>query len=441
MNYGTKLAVLARRYGHKPAFIWDGQSWSYQQLWQAAQDVRKRIPQLAAHRVVAIYTSQPIQQYIAFIAVQLQGAVPVIIHESLRGLALRQLCRTRQLAHWLVENKGQWTYRQFQCIPVETAPAAVTLAVLSSGTSGVPKILYRTYTSWAGFFAQQNEVFHIGEAARVYVQGSFSFTGNLNMILAALDAGSTVIGTTLLRPKYWHELIARQGATHIYLIPAKLKALCRVPGKALMVQYLLSGSQLITPALLTALTTKFPQSRTILYYGSTELNYVSYITGQEIREMPDSVGRPFPGVHVTARRGVLFADSPYLVYGVPHPYTSGDLVTIDDGGFIHFQGRQGDMYNLKGNHISKMQILSCLLAVPQVAEAEIVPFATVQGEEKLAAFISPLQVQKDAVMRQLQRTLPTWAMPAQYIFVEQLPRTATGKPDFAALRQVIANKK
>ena len=57
----------------------------------------------------------------------------------------------------------------------------------------MPKPLWRTEKSWADYFDIQNDIFHINHATRIFVHGSFSFTGNTNMMLAVLWAGGQIV--------------------------------------------------------------------------------------------------------------------------------------------------------------------------------------------------------------------------------------------------------
>ena len=81
----------------------------------------------------------------------------------------------------------------------------------------------------------------------------------------------------------------------------------------------------MTERILTGLKKRFPKSDTVMYYGASELNYVSCIRGSKILEMPDSVGKPFPGVNVTIKDGEIFVESPYRVEDIPLPFRQGRM--------------------------------------------------------------------------------------------------------------------
>lgn len=127
---------------------------------------------------------------------------------------------------------------------INEIPDEVCMAVMTSGTTGVPKILYRTYESWADFFPIQNEIFGIGENSRLFVQGSLAFTGNLNLVMAQLYAGAVTIVENRFNPKQWEKTIKQWEADTIYLIPSKLMCIPECfKEKNVNIKMILSGSQ------------------------------------------------------------------------------------------------------------------------------------------------------------------------------------------------------
>ncbi len=436
MDYGTLLRQKAVTHQDKPFLIWDGVVLSYAALLRRAEELAARIRKEApGHRLLGIWSKSPSSQLTAFLAAELAGVVPVIIHEYMDGEKLAAFLDARPLSFLLRETADGWQMTvAHRAAPL---PGAVCMGVLTSGTSGLPKELYRTYESWADFFPEQNHVFGITADSRTYIQGSLGFTGNLSIVLGLLGAGGTIIGTSSLRPKNWMQDIIARGVTHLYMIPSKLSALVRAEGEANSVAAIISGSQLMTPALLERLAAHFPHGRTILYYGSTEMNYVSYIMGDELLTHPGCVGRPFPGVAVSADDGELLVTTKGLVYGKTSPFRSGDLGRIDGDGCIHFLGRRADQYNIKGNHVTKAELVACLKAIPGIQDADILPFTTESGETKLAAFLVAADTSRSAVLSHLRAHLEPWKIPARFLFLKEFPTTSTGKVDYEKLRELM----
>ena len=67
--------------------------------------------------------------------------------------------------------------------------------------------------------------FHITPESRLFMQGSLAFTGNMNLYMAQLSAGATILSEDRFDPRLWIKDIEQWQADGIYLIPAKLHAL------------------------------------------------------------------------------------------------------------------------------------------------------------------------------------------------------------------------
>ena len=96
---------------------------------------------------------------------------------------------------------------ELEKIDKKTGTTKVCMAVMTSGTTGIPKIYFRTCESWAGFFGVQNKIFQVTKDIRLFTQGSLAFTGNLNLYLAQFYAGGTVIAQETFWPKSWQQAI------------------------------------------------------------------------------------------------------------------------------------------------------------------------------------------------------------------------------------------
>ncbi len=123
-------------------------------------------------------------------------------------------------------------------------------------------------------------------------------------------------------------------------------------------------------------------------------------------------------------------------------FKTGDIVTIDPGGFIEIQDRAKDVIKSGGEWISSVALENALMAHPAVAEAAVIgvphekwlerPLAVVvlragetATEEELRAFLEP--------------QFAKWWLPDAYEFVDEIPKTAVGKFRKTALRERFAH--
>ncbi len=130
-----------------------------------------------------------------------------------------------------------------------------------------------------------------------------AFTGNMNLYMAQLSAGATILSEDRFDPRLWIKDIEQWQADGIYLIPAKLHALYQAlkhedHDPVEKIQTILSGSQSLGKKDAMKLKTFFPKAEITLYYGASELSYVTYIRDQEMNEDKTRIGRPFPKVGV-----------------------------------------------------------------------------------------------------------------------------------------------
>lgn len=429
MNY---LEMIRQRKPDKVALIHDGISYTYGELADMArklsedgtifpESVDKR---LGGQRLHMIRRTKILDQLLEFLACSERNLVPMLVPYDAR------------------------------IIPEETeAPENVCMAVTTSGTSGVPKVLFRTYESWADFFPVQNKIFGIGEDSRLFVQGSLAFTGNLNLYMAQFFAGATIVAQNDFYPKKWVKVIEDEAVTSIYLIPSKLMCLPRVlTEKNNRIQTIISGSQSLGKEDAQKLKRFYPQAKVILYYGASELNYITYVSDEDMTSEKNLIGRPFPGVNVFVRQEEIFVDTPYHVEGIACPYTLADKGYLDDKGNLYFNGRSDDIVSIHGRKISTFRVENELKRIPQIKESVVILFIE-NGRPVLTAFVvlrenvtvkledGPkesrfLGIVKEKQLRlQLKEYLADFEMPDRIIAVRNMPVNESGKIDKKRLQE------
>ena len=182
------------------------------------------------------------------------------------------------------------------------------LALRTSGTSGRARSVVRTTASWFDSFGHVTRLLDLEPGSRVWVPGPLSATMNLFAAVHATALGAQV-------------LTSPAGATHAVLTPSALtRALAHDVGLS-GVHVLVAGDRL-GPALRNEALAE-GAARVSHYYGSAELSFVAWGTHAEDL-------RPFPGVEVDCRDGVVWARSPYVCLRYDGP--DGPL-TWDGEGF------------------------------------------------------------------------------------------------------------
>jgi len=119
-------------------------------------------------------------------------------------------------------------------------------------------------------------------------------------------------------------------------------------------------------------------------------------------------------------------------------FRTGDIVTVDPEGYIRITDRSKDLIKSGGEWISSVELENALMGHPAVKEAAVVAVPHPRwGERPVACVI--LKPDSAATKAELRDFLaPRFArywLPDDFVFVDQIPRTATGKFLKSALRE------
>jgi fatty-acyl-CoA synthase len=121
---------------------------------------------------------------------------------------------------------------------------------------------------------------------------------------------------------------------------------------------------------------------------------------------------------------------------------TGDVGTLDAGGFIRLTDRAKDVIKSGGEWISSMELENLLMAHPSVAEAAVngVPDEK-WGERPLAAVVLRQDagpVTPDELRTFLSDRIPRWQLPERWSFIDEVPKTSVGKFKKTTLREQYA---
>lgn len=401
------LAMLAQKPPFKAALITEQRIYTYGDLCKLAQQRRNEIS--GSRRAFFIKKTTVAEQLIEFIAFAGTDNVPVLAPQEADMEHLKEI------------------------VP----PPEACMGAMTSGTTGRAKVLFRTYESWAGFFEEQNRVFGVTPDSCMFAQGSLAFTGNLNLYMGALYAGAAVAAADKFRPRLWQEMILKHNCDVVYLIPTKLRLLsrgCKTPLNC--VKSIIAGSQGFDKNDLEAVKAVLPNAEMTLYYGASELNYITYIKDSEMTGDRTLIGRPFKGVGVSVHGGEIYIDTKFHVAGVKCPATLGDCGSIDENGMLHFLGRRDDMYNINGIKVSGLKVESALLDCDGVEDAAALAEKS-GGKDLLTVFVVGRGLNKTGLLQKLHGKLTEHELPKRIIFTDALPKNESGKTDRKKLQTML----
>lgn len=185
-------------------------------------------------------------------------------------------------------------------------------------------------------------------------------------------------------------------------------------------------------------------------FGQTE---TGQLTGTPLGDAarPGSMGRPLPGVRLWIDDGELVVDPatvPTFFAGYlgrdparrDRPWRTGDRVREEDGWFF-FEGRTDDVISSAGYRIGPFEVESALVAHPAVAEAAVVG----APDEDRGQIVRAVIVLRDGIagddtlvaelQAHVKRTTAPYKYPRRVDFVDELPKTTSGKVQRALLRR------
>ena len=411
---------------HKIALIVDEEQYTYGQVYDAIISMEfnntSRIINLGQfndgqkNKVLLTQSLSFVEQLLQWLWGLYKGYIPMVCHNEMDVAYIDELARL---------------------ISVEGVPTSADFGVLTSGTTGRPKPLWRSESSWREFFDTQNNIFHINKDTKIFLHGSFSFTGVSNMVVAVLWSGGTVITTSSLRPNRWIQLIDKYHVNHIYALPTKLRLLVRhCKSKVDSINYIIGGSQVLDRQLMEQLEQICPNMEFILYYGASELNYITYCTGKEWLDREGTVGRPFPSVKIAEQNGVIYVTTKHHIEGIPDTYTVNDCGYIDRDGYLMFNGRQGDVINKGGYKISIPEMELYLQSLQGVSEVAVITINDdIRGEDFIAYMVLEDITELSKIIEIIHHERPSVEWPKAVLEIPMLPLTECSKVDKRKLKE------
>jgi fatty-acyl-CoA synthase len=342
-------------------------------------------------------------------------------------------------------------------------PAAVVL--LTSGTTGTPKGAPRHQgRSLAPLGALLSKVpYRAGESTYVAAP-MFHALGFTQMVLSVM-LGCTTIVERRFKPERVVEAIGRERPTALVVVPVMLQRIVGVleaePGRydtsSLRIVFS-SGSQL--EAELVRRAQRTIGDKLYNFYGSTEVAYATFATPEDLRAAPGTAGRVPLGavvrlydedgnqVHGTDRIGRIFVGNGFQFDGytgggnkevIDGLMSSGDVGHFDSEGRLFIDGRDDDMIVSGGENLFPDEVEQLLLTHPAIEETSVIGVDDEEFGKRLAAYVvrrPGRSLAEDEVREFVKDNLARYKVPRDVIFLDELPRTPTGKVLKRQLREM-----
>ena len=352
-----------------------------------------------------------------------------------------------------------------EVLPPPSQPAAVVL--LTSGTTGTPKGAPRHQgRSLHPIGALLSKVPYRGGEMTFVAAPMFHGLGFTQMVLSVILGTSTIVQRRF-RPEAVLDAIARERPTGLVVVPVMLNRIVSLleaePGRwdtsSLRIVFA-SGSQL--EAELVRRAQRTIGDKLYNFYGSTEVAWATFATPDDLRAAPGTAGRvPFgtilrlydeDGLPVAGpgQIGRIFVGNGFQFDGytgggnkqmIDGLMSTGDVGHFDHSGRLFIDGRDDDMIVSGGENLFPGEVEELLITHPGIVEAAVIGVDDDEFGKRLAAFVVVApgrELSADEVREFVRDNLARYKVPRDVHFLDELPRTPTGKVLKRALREQYA---
>jgi len=349
----------------------------------------------------------------------------------------------------------------------DAEPDEHALAFVShtSGTTGTPKGVMLSHRNLVGIVRVIAQYLALRRDDVVYSALPLSFNYGLTQLLLALGTGAAlVLERSFAFPAASLDTLARERATVFPAVPTMVAMLMAMQDLS---RWDLSSLRLVTSAsaalpapLLRDLRRRLPQASVVIMYGQTECTRISYLPSEQVESRPDSIGRGLPGQHCWlidehgervpwGGSGELVVQGDHVMQGYwdeprlssdklfvdpasgQRAMRTGDLFRSDADGWLYFIARKDDIIKTRGEKVSPQEVERAIARIPGVRECLVGAVPDPLLGQAIKAWVVPepgSALGERDIIRHCLASLENHMAPRHVAFLDDLPRTATGKP-------------
>jgi fatty-acyl-CoA synthase len=337
--------------------------------------------------------------------------------------------------------------------PVPAKPGGFVL--LTSGTTGTPKGAPREHTSPLAS-AQFLDRIPLRSGESTFMGAPLFHGTGISQFILSFALGSKVVVRRKFNPEETLRGIEEHKCTALVLVPTMLQRIVDLPKETLekydtsSLRIIFVAGSALSPDLGNRATAAFGEVVHNLY-GSTEVAVATVATPEDWRQAPGTVGRAPVGCRVVLydndnnpvtepnEIGRVFVGSGLSFAGytdgrhkeiIDGLLSSGDVGHFDDDGLLFIDGRDDEMIVSGGENVFPIEVENLLVERHDVLEAAVIGVPDEEFGERLKAFVvrsesSTLDV--DGVREYVKSNLARYKVPREVVFLDELPRNATGK--------------
>jgi fatty-acyl-CoA synthase len=342
--------------------------------------------------------------------------------------------------------------------PVDIPNDSPALIMYTSGTTGQPKGAVLTHTNLTGqtMTGLYTHGVDVNDVAFIGVP-FFHIAGVGNMLTGILLGIPTVIHPLgAFDPGHLLDVLAAEKVTGIFLVPAQWQAVCsaqQANPRDVKLRVMSWGAAPASDTLLRQMSETFPGTQILAAFGQTEMSPVTcMLLGEDASRKRGSVGKVIPTVAARVvddnMNDVPIGEVGEIVYRAPtlmsgywnNPeataeafaggwFHSGDLVRMDEDGYVWVVDRKKDMIISGGENIYCAEVENVLAGHPGIVEVAVIGRPHQKwGEVPIAvAAVAETGLRLEDLDEFLNERLARYKHPKGLEIVDALPRNPAGK--------------
>jgi acyl-CoA synthetase (AMP-forming)/AMP-acid ligase II len=328
------------------------------------------------------------------------------------------------------------------------------VTILTSGTTGTPKGANRKQPDSLEPVAALLDRIPYRARERTHIAAPmFHSWGYANWMLG-ISLSSTAVLRRRFQPEACLRTVAEFGCTGLVVVPVMLQRILELPPETFerydtsKLRVIAASGSALPGELALRVMDRFGE---VLYnlYGSTEVAWATIATPEDLRAAPGTAGRPPRGTVVKlfdehgnevphGQTGRIFVGNEMAMEGytggghkqnIGGLLSSGDVGHFDEGGRLFIDGRDDEMIVSGGENVFPREVEDCLADHEAVEEVAVIGVDDEEFGQRLKAFVVLRAEGPDeaALKQHVRNNLASYKVPREIVFLDELPRNATGK--------------
>jgi fatty-acyl-CoA synthase len=338
---------------------------------------------------------------------------------------------------------------------VEPPSIESRFTMLTSGTTGTPKGAKRGSPKGMLPIASMLSAIPLRTGERTMIAAPLFHSWGLGQFQLGLILGSTYVMTRRFEPEATLRAVAEYQCTSLAVVPIMMQRILALPDDVKRKYDL--GSLRVTASSGSALpghvSTEWMDTfgdNLYNFYGSTEVAMASVAAPEDMRAAPGTAGKPPLGTVVkilgnqgepipTGQTGRIFVANAVSFEGYTSGddkerlgtmVSSGDVGHFDEAGRLFVDGRDDDMIVSGGENVFPREVEDLIAGRDQVEEVAVLGVSDPEWGQRLKAFVvlkPGANLNEDDVKAHVKHNLASHKVPRDVVFIDALPRNATGK--------------